>query len=166
MAHQPEIRLRSADSADAQAIAPFHLACWLTAYAGLVPQDYLDDLAKQDRVAAWQQRLAEPDTKTVVAIADGAVVGLARTAPSGEQPPRPDLELRALYVAAQHQGNGLGQRLVRAVLGDRPASLWVFEDNASARRFYRRNGWRATGERRRCAGTTIPEVRLTRPGSL
>ena len=35
----------------------------------------------------------------------------------------------------------LGQRLLDAALGDEPATLRVFRDNARARRFYARNGF-------------------------
>ena len=52
-----------------------------------------------------------------------------------------------LYVAAERTGQGLGQRLLDRILdearsaGLRRVTLWTFQRNAGARRFYERNGF-------------------------
>ena len=62
--------------------------------------------------------------------------------------------LQGLYVVPGRWGTGLAHALhdraleeVRA-LGSRSCRLWVLEDNARARRFYERRGWRENGESR------------------
>ncbi len=53
----------------------------------------------------------------------------------------------AIYVAPEVVGSGVGRDLLArgerslAELGFTEATLWVFEANARARRFYARNGW-------------------------
>jgi len=154
--------MRVASPGDAQLIAPMHLSCWHEAYAGLVPQRCLDDLDAQDRVARWRARLERPGDVTTVAVHDGRVVGLATVGPVEEAPHLPQEELRSLYVVRAMWGYGVGRRLVQQVLGGRPASLWVFEGNDQARRFYTQTGWRPTGERRLDDWTNIPELGLVR----
>ena len=73
------------------------------------------------------------------------------------------VELTTLYLRAARHGSGLGQELLDAVLGDRPASLWVAEDNPRARRFYARNGFAPDGARQTLAlWEGLVEVRLVR----
>jgi GNAT superfamily N-acetyltransferase len=158
----PGIQLRRATIDDAPLIAPVHLACWFAAYSGLVPQQFLEDLARQDRVQRWRQRLARCDDVTTVACIEGTVVGLATAGPSGDPYPLPGTELHCLYVDATFHGAGVAQQLIEASLGHRAASLWVFEGNTRARAFYGKTGWQPTGDRRIDPGTGIPEIRLVR----
>jgi GNAT superfamily N-acetyltransferase len=59
-----------------------------------------------------------------------------------------------LYVIPERWGTGLsGELHDRALelvrgLGAASCKLWVLEDNARARRFYERRGWRENGESR------------------
>jgi len=151
------VTFRAAAPQDAHLIAPVHRSCWHEAYAGLVPQRCLDDLDRQDRVAHWRARLERPDHVTTIAVHEEHVVGLATVGPGDVSE-----ELRSLYVVRRVWGGGVGRRLLHEVLGDRPASLWVFEGNDRARRFYERTGWEPTGERRRDEWTEVPELRLRR----
>jgi GNAT superfamily N-acetyltransferase len=99
----------------------------------------------------------------VVAEADGAVVGFAQAVPSRDDPPVRPLELASLYLRAALHGSGLGQALLDAAVGDRPASLWVAEVNPRARRFYERNGFVPDGARQVLgAWEGLIEVRLVR----
>jgi hypothetical protein len=65
-------------------------------------------------------------------------------------------------VVREMWGHGIGRALVQQVLGQRPASLWVFEGNDQARAFYALTGWQSTGERRLDAWTELSELRLVR----
>jgi putative acetyltransferase len=57
--------------------------------------------------------------------------------------------VRQLYVAPDRTGQGIGQRLLDALLAEAVADsipgveLWTFQRNAGARRFYERNGFAA-----------------------
>jgi GNAT superfamily N-acetyltransferase len=56
-------------------------------------------------------------------------------------------ELHDLYVAPDSQGRGVGSALFERARGARPRGLrlWVFRDNARARRFYEARGCRLIG---------------------
>ena len=71
-----------------------------------------------------------------------------------------DLELESLYVLASRHGSGAGQSLLDAVISDRPAYLWVADNNPRARAFYTRNGSSRTVH----PNTPRPERRCARSG--
>lgn len=165
MRGMPDVTMRLALPQDASMIAPMHVSCWREAYAGLVPQRCFDDIDGQDWVAHWRRRLERPEDVTTVALQDGHVVGLATVGPAEDLQHLPPQALWSLYVVRALWGSGLSSRLLRQALGDRPASLWAFEGNERARRFYARGGWRPTGERRVTEWIDVPELRLVGNGS-
>lgn len=78
--------------------------------------------------------------------------GRPRTARGGPRPARsPAAELYALYVAPACWSTGAGRALLGRVLEEAQADgyprivLWVLEQNARARRFYERSGFRRRG---------------------
>lgn len=152
--------IRDATSSDVLAIAAFQTACWREAYRGLVPDAYLDSVGEGDRERRWRERLTTGARAAAVAWAGGQVVGVVSwgTAERGV----PELELKSLYVGADHRGSGVAARLVERALGAAPAQLWVFEDNPRARAFYAKLGFRHDGSRQVDPDTGVPEVRLVR----
>ncbi len=95
--------------------------------------------------ARWVAAVAEPETRTLIAVSDRQPVGAACVT---------DGWLEGLYVVPEHWGTGLADELHgRALellreLGSASCKLWVLEDNTRARRFYERRGWRENGETR------------------
>ena len=156
--------LRPATVADAAGIGPCHLACWQETYSGLLSPEFFAGRTPERFTANWARVLADPATAAVtVAEVDGEVVGFAQVVPSRDTPPVRDEELVTLYLRAAQHGSGLGQALLDAVLADRPASLWVAEENPRARRFYERNGFAADGERTVLeAWEGVAEIRMVR----
>ena len=65
---------------------------------------------------------------------DGSILGFAALE---------DDELTHIYVEPDAHGRGIGAALMERVKERRPAGfrLWVFQENANARRFYERRGF-------------------------
>ncbi len=158
------IDVRQAQLADARGIAEVHVQAWREAYAHLVPAENLARLSVVQRELRWTEIIPHPDAHLWVATDNGVVIGFAGGGTSLPPDPPRDLELYSLYVLASHYGTGTGQRLLDAVLGDVPASLWVADDNPRARAFYARNGFVPDGTTKMgpLAGTDILEARLVR----
>lgn len=133
--------IRAALPDDAAAAALCHLRCWQEGYAGLLAADYLDgldaDLDRRTRQWDWMIGAGPPQ---VAVSGDGEIVGFA-SAGAGDDDLGDLLQLAAMYVRKAYWGTGLAQRLLDLTVGRRDASLWVFEDNARACRFYGRNGF-------------------------
>ena len=140
------LRIRPAIPADAVAIATVHAQSWRETYGRFVDNPDTDpwfDVGR--RIGMWRSSLEEEELNVVVADADGSIVGFAATPLTpGADAVRPE-ELQMLYVIESSHGSGAGQAPLDAVLGDRPASLWVAADNPRAHAFYLRNGFRPDG---------------------
>jgi ribosomal protein S18 acetylase RimI-like enzyme len=120
--------IRAATAADAAAIARVYLASFGATYD--FPLAHSDD-----EVRAWVRDVLLPGLETWVATAAGEVLGfIALGAETIEQ----------LYVAPEATGKGIGSRLVAIAQARRPdgLSLWTFQVNQRARRFYERHGFR------------------------
>ncbi len=168
--------VRRARSDDAPALVRVHLACWRQAYGHLLSEQFLaareGDVERREK--AWRDGISG-GSEPWLAESDGEVVGLSLAvdpdAPgqvrldshlADDQPP--GLELAMLYLLESHHGSGLGQRLLDVAVGDRPAYLWVAEDNPRARAFYSRNDFRWDGLRRtEPSFEDMAVVRLVRP---
>ena len=155
---------------DVQAIVDVRIAAWRTAYAGLMPADYLVAM-DHDRVEAAARlaaRLAGGPTSLLVGLDDsGEVAGMCSFGAAREEPDSG--ELYALNVHPRSWGSGVGSALLheaeRGLASFPSAYLWVVEGNARARRFYERHGWRADGGRKidDTFGTGVTELRYRRP---
>ena len=163
--------LRTAQPADAIAVADVHVRAWQEAYRGLLFDEYLDGL----QVEEWAQgyRFGDVDAtkpSTVLALDRDAIYGFATIGPSADEDRHGTGELLALYVDPDRRGLGVGRALIeeaRARLarqGFREAGLWVLVGNKRAERFYRTDGWLPDGARRpaKVAGFSVEDIRYCR----
>jgi len=157
--------IRPAVPADAEPLVHCHLACWREAYTGMVDPErlrlVLSDVA--DRVERWRHILVEFPGR-LLAEHDGEVVGLAAAGPNRDAELGLRTELYALYIRQAWWGSGLGHRLLEAAIGDADASLWVFRENARARRSYTRHGFVPDGAEKHDDYFGGAEIRMVRRG--
>ena len=163
-------QIRTADAADAAAIASVHVASWQLAYRELLPADYLGSLSVDARASRWVEIL-RTGTGVLLAQAGEQVVGFVSYGRSRDDDAADAVgEIYALYVQPAAWGTGVGRDLHDAAvaalsaLGLVRATLWVLERNARARTFYARQGWRPDGALRteEWPGVTLTEVRYQR----
>lgn len=141
-----DVTIRPAKMQDAEGIALVHATSWRETYGHFVDDpDTSGWFDVERRIGMWRQNLTASPFTTVVAEQAGEILGFAAVQPTAEKEAVRPEELAMLYVVARAHGGGAGQALLDAVLGDRPASLWVAADNPRAHAFYRRNGFRADG---------------------
>lgn len=145
--------VRAAAFADADAIAEVHIQSWRETYTGLMPDRLMDADALAARRRMWSAILSRDPLPGAIAVAErnGHIVGFAFAGPADHPdaakgfPAARDLHLFSIYLLAVEHGAGTGHALLQAVLGDRPAQLWVASGNDLARAFYERHGFRADG---------------------
>jgi GNAT superfamily N-acetyltransferase len=164
--------LRTAQPADAAAVATVHVRSWQVGYRGLLPDEYLDGLRSEDR--AERYTFDEPgraeDPETIVAVERGTVRGFATIGSCGDDDRPGAGQLLALYVDPVRWSRGIGRALIQeartrlGLQGFGEASLWVLAGNERADRFYRLDGWAPDGSRRldEVWGLTLDEVRYCR----
>lgn len=138
---------RAAGPGDARAVARLHADSWQRHYRGAYSDAFLDAGAADFLLALWTERLGTPSprARTILAVHDGEVVGLAHTV-LGEDAAWGAF-IDNLHVAFGLKRQGIGTRLLaltaRAVLDWSPTSgmyLWVLEQNSDARAFYAARG--------------------------
>jgi len=148
------MQIRQAKVKDSAGLARVQVDSYQTAYAGLLPQPYLDRFTCTEQEQDWRDLLScELNDIVYVAETDaGEIVGYALGRPGVSDVSPYDGELVALHVRRSHQRRGIGRRLVAAIAaqlqrrGCTSLMLWVLGENSS-RLFYERLGgsvdWRA-----------------------
>jgi GNAT superfamily N-acetyltransferase len=157
--------IRAARPADAEPLAQCQLACWRETYTGMVDPDRLSAALAgvAQRTARWRQDLAG-DHGTLLADDSGEVVGFAAAGPGREEDLDLTAQLYAIYTRQAYWGQGVGHRLMTAAVGDEDSFLWVFRDNARARDFYTRHGYRPDGAEKLEEYLGGVEIRMVRRG--
>ena len=146
--------LRQANSSDADEIARIHIKTWQSAYLGMIPDSYLQNLDVDQRARNWVQILESSiqGNQTIVAEIDGAIVGFIGVGPSRELTEFNLGEVHAIYVDPNHQKLGVGSNLMKEgirILKDqkfRGAMLWVLDQNFQTRTWYESRGWKSNGK--------------------
>jgi ribosomal protein S18 acetylase RimI-like enzyme len=134
--------IRDARRDDLPGIQEVARTTWHHAYRDTIPEKIRTEFV--DRAysrAALVQRIDE--AVFLVAVADGQVVGFAAFHSVSPD----EVELAAIYVLPEAQGQGIGTRLLEAGIGRFPevtkVTLRVERENTPARRFYESRGFAA-----------------------
>lgn len=172
------MRIRLAQLSDASALAHVLVNTGRVAHRGQMPDELLlgqpleEALAESER--NWARTLGEIGNATApqecIYVAEnetngGQVVGLAMGGSAREEALTHMGEVYVIYIDPEHQGHGLGRRLVQTVsahlaqLGKSSLEIACLAANASARHFYEALGGRVIAERMFDQdGTPLPEV--------
>jgi len=128
MGRDASVDIRKATEKDGRAVADVYLASFKATYE--FPLAHTDD-----EVRSWIAAVLLCASETWVAEQAGRVIGFVSL---GEE------TIDQLYVAPRHTGHGIGSRFVTLAKQRRPhrLSLWTFQANGRARRFYERHGFR------------------------
>ena len=158
---------------DAEGIAGVQIRGWQTAYRGLLPDELLDSFVIDESARQRRERLeaAPAGERSLVADDEGRVVGWVMSGPSRDTDQDGSFgEVYAIYVDPDVTSRGIGAALLDRALeilrtdGFAHASLWVLRNNARARAFYEREGWRPDGAEKveSLRGFELDEVRYRR----
>lgn len=128
MSEPAEVTLRPATPDDAAAIGELFLASFAATYP--FPVAHPDDA-----VRAWLRDQLLPSREVWVAEEpDGTIAGFMALGPA---------DIDQLYLAPDRRGRGIGDRLIATAKERRPngLTLYTFQVNGPARRFYERHGF-------------------------
>jgi ribosomal protein S18 acetylase RimI-like enzyme len=168
------VLIREAGEDDSHAMGHLHVRAWQRAYRGVMPDEYLDGLRVEERVAMWHGRIARADLPPLlVAVVADEVVGFAVFGDehlSDEQSSAGSSssgQLYAINIDPAHWRKGIGRILLRhatAALvaeGYAEAVLWVVPQNDRARSLYESEGWVADDgvHTEEILGVTVTDIR-------
>lgn len=160
--------LRIAQLSDAAAIAHLHAKSWQQTYRGIFSDHFLDNEVEDERAQAWHQRLAFPDARqrVTVAEADGKLIGFACILL--DEDTTFGTLLDNLHVAEAYRNTGVGKQLMQRAAGyilqearNSKMYLWVYVKNTNAIKVYDRVGGKnaETVEKVNEDGNTAPAHR-------
>jgi ribosomal protein S18 acetylase RimI-like enzyme len=138
------IRIRRANTNDAQGIARVHIDTWRTTYHGILPDEFLSSLSYDQARRKWETTYLNPNSQDAVSVAEDEsrnIVGFAICGPDRDNDPVYKGELYGIYVLQRMQRQGIGRQLMLAAVQDLKSRgfssmlVWVLADNPS-RRFY------------------------------
>lgn len=163
--------VRTARSGDEPGPAEVRVRGWQRGYDGIIDDVFLAAMSLEENEQRWSVVLAEQGGQRKTFVVDiGSdeapnVIGFSSFGPyrtvTGDDK---TLEIAAwaelgtvgevygFYLHPDHWGSGLADELMDASIsalvddGWPTVRLWVLAENAGARRFYERHGWRADGE--------------------
>jgi GNAT superfamily N-acetyltransferase len=147
-----ETQIRRAGVEDADAIALVQVESWRTTYRGIVPDAFLASLSAEVRAAKWKEQFAAGNSWIFVAEGKAGIIGFASGGRLRDAMAGYDGELYAIYLLREHQGNGVGRRLILALTealrngGFGSMVVWVLERNPAVR-FYRAMGGAEIGRK-------------------
>lgn len=139
------MRIREGSINDAPSIAKVTVDTWKTAYRGIIPDQYLNNLSYEDREKGWREF---PFCNSFIFVAEDEtqnIIGFAAAGPERSSNPVYTGEVYAIYIYESYHNKGIGSMLIYSVmkrfeqLGVYSVLIWVLSDS-SYRRFYERIG--------------------------
>jgi len=159
--------IRRAESGDAETVGRIHVESWNVAYRGIMPDDVIARTDLVYRTAFWAERIADPERPVYLLEKNGQAVAFCQMIPTQDADDDATRvgHITSLHVLPDLRGHGYGRALMDHVFeefqrrGFAEVTLWVLEENRSARAFYETYGFRLDGGTRRYPRTNVPEVR-------
>ena len=144
------LTIRSATTADAEAIVRIYIDSWNASFGPLLSQ--ADRTVTAELTERWRRDLARPAPhRWWVAERGGSIVGFAGIGPSRDPVDSRLGELDTITVDQPHWRTGAGSALMSLALrhlqadGYRAAVLWTVEGYERGIAFYEAMGWRRDG---------------------
>ena len=135
---------------DAYEYTAVHSACWRDAYAGIISDEYLSDMAaEQDqRAEKIRQTLLDPgDIEFYCAAYEGKMIGRLIFNRCHDEDKSNAGEITAIYLLAEFWDKGYGKQMMNFALdalkslGYSEVIVWVLVNNTRALRFYEKCGF-------------------------
>lgn len=164
-----DVIIRAAAPEDAPAMSGILAESWKAAYAGIVPQKYLDSL----NAGNWHRLrndISAGTLKALLLFVDGVPAGAVGYGKSRDESHADWGEIVCLYLRPGFWRRGYGGKLLQAAVDDlmregfREFYLWVLAENRRAQAFYHAMGFAPTEDTcfYEIAGERIKDVRYIR----
>lgn len=149
------IKIRNATLADIESVAKLHVDSWHETYAGIISQDYLDNM-KNNLEKRIQRMKNEFNLRTMIVVTlNDEIVGFSEFVFSNEFSKDLDIdcELCGLYIKNGYKHLGLGSIVFEYVKNlfkeknKKKMGLWCVKENEPAISFYKKKGGSFTKEK-------------------
>ncbi|HHY74269.1 MAG TPA: GNAT family N-acetyltransferase [Bacillus bacterium] len=140
-------KIRKATFNDCEVISQIHAISWKSAYKGIIPQRYLDELKNDFWVGAFQNWIGNNILTVQLLYENETLVGCIAYGKARDEEFLDWGEIVSIYVIPDYCKKGYGQKLLETALidmknkGYHNCYLWVLKENFNAKRFYENNGF-------------------------
>ncbi len=138
------VKVRTAVVKDAHRMVEINVQTWKTAYAGLLPDEFLQKRkVTEERIQKLAEQIAQGQYIILAAEVDNSVVGYLCGGMARDKNYPYAYELSAFYVLKEYQHCGVGQMLFdefKARINSQSFYAYMLKGNNLALRFYQKNG--------------------------
>ncbi|HBP63824.1 MAG TPA: GNAT family N-acetyltransferase [Desulfosporosinus sp.] len=136
------MEIRRATLDDVKDISRIYALSWKSAYKGIIPQAYLDELKEDFWVSAFVEWIKDSVLTVQLISENGRLVGCVAYGKSRDESLPYWGEIVSIYLLPEYFGKGYGNKLLESALLDLKQSgyqdiyIWVLKENQRARHFY------------------------------
>ena len=156
---------------DAYEYTACHISCWQSAYKGIIPSDYLENMKTEieQRTDRLKNNLIEmTDYSYYYATINDKMIGRLIFGKSLDDDKPNAGDVTAIYLIEEYWYKGYGRKMMDFAvtelkpIGYNEIIVWVVEDNSRARRFYEKYGFTLDGAKKEMQfGIPLTIVRYT-----
>lgn len=148
------ITIRKATPEDANIYTDCQISCFQSAYKGIVSDEYLSNMLaeKDQRVEKYKKTFKDPgDCEYYCVMYEEKMVGFLIVNKNCD---KENPGIWAIYLVEEFWGKGYGKEMLNFAINElkhvnpNEISLWVFEENYRARRFYEKHNLSFDGMKR------------------
>ena len=140
------MRIVEARSSDANLVGNIHSTAWKETYENIFEREYLEQDTEEKRQQEFIESLEDISIRCFLLYNSTVPIGIMKIRIDKEF-----CEIESLYLLKSGRRKGVGTRAIQFVIkefSNMKILLWTLEINESARKFYDKNGFCDTGERR------------------
>lgn len=122
--------IRKAKEEDARKIGICHYDCWQETYRGLIVDEYLDKMNKDENMDRFEHLFESIGKYQYVVEEDKEIIGFFDISPARDK--YANIEVRGLYLRKAYQKKGYGREIfcfIREKVRNESFYLWCLKDN-------------------------------------
>lgn len=147
-------KVRKAVKSDSLDLANIIVESWKSAYSEIIPKDEIAKFLDKERRQRQFERFIEDEEIILIGSVNEIACGLVFANKDNDQGLEDCGSIYSIYLLEEYWGKGLSEKLMDSALnilkdqGCKKVSLWVYEDNTRARKFYEKCGFIYDGNKK------------------
>lgn len=149
-----KLKIRKAIKEDAESLANIIVESWKSAYSDIIPKDEISKFLDKRRRKQQFERFIEDEEIILIGFYNEIPFGLVFANKDNDEQLEEYGSIYSIYLLEEYWGKDLATKLMDEVIGIlknegcKQVSLWVYEVNRRARKFYEKHGFIFDGNKK------------------
>lgn len=149
-----DIRIRAAKKEDATSLANIIVESWKSAYSEIIPKDEITRYLDKDRRKIQFEKFIENGEIVLIGLLNEMPCGLVFANKDNDEGLENCGSIYSIYLLEETWGKGLSSKLMDQTIeilkeeGCKQISLWVYDENIRARKFYEKHDFIFDGSKK------------------